>query len=326
MSDLSPLNQYPLPAEYEEPYYQTARDLHLALDAATYQNAENSQLQFMSEGNVGWDKDGADPNTGILYWSDDIFVSGYTTPYRAKLSGPASIELREGEVLYFVMPRQMNVVTEFQLYRSNRIYLAGTRLHALRLFCARVDDVVYFYNGKSLKDGDYGALFGGGLISISIFPPHEHMAQLVIEPAPGTTTLDALVTSSDGLANVDLFRNGHLQATPADYSMNLGTGIATLVIPSVTADRFILLRELRQTTATTTHTHLTPLRIAPLVGTTTLDMLITDPLVNGVDLYRNGMLQVDPDDYSFDSSTGFVTLVIPSVLNDIFVALRRANV
>jgi hypothetical protein len=221
----------------------------------------------------------------------------------------------------------MTADTPITLYRSNRIYQGGIRLHDLRLFCGRQDDVVYFYNGKSLKDGDLGLLFGGGLISTSVYPPHQHLAPLVISPAPGTTLLDCLLTAANGLVRVDVYRNGYLQDDPNDYSINLNTGIITLVSPSLAGERFVLLREQWDTSATTTtHTHLTPLRIAPAPGTTLIDILLTDPVYNGADIYRNGMLQTDPDDYSLDTSTGFATLVIPTLASELFRVLRRANI
>jgi hypothetical protein len=326
MADVTPRHSLSIPSEFEEPYFDPARSRDLALDAITHSEAENSQLQFTSDGVVGWDANGGGPGIGVLYWADDIYITGFTTPFRARLEGPASIEIQDGEVVYFQMPRVLGEDTDVSLYRSNRIFLSGTRLVDLRLLCARLGDVVYFYNGKSLKDGDLGLLFGGGLISVSIYPPHEHMAALAITPAPGTTLLDMLVTAADGFFRVHIYRNGLLQDDPNDYSVNLNTGIVTLVTPSTVGERFIALRMLQNTTATTTHTHLTPLRITPPPATSLLDMLVTSPVLAQVDLFRNGLIQSEPDDYTLDSVTGFVTLVIPTVAGEIFRALREVNI
>lgn len=328
MADITPRNNFPTPSEFEEPYYQTAHGNALAVDAGIYANAENSQLQFLSTGIVGWDATGGGPSIGILYWSDQIQVTGWSTPFKAYLAGPASVELQDGEVLFFRMPRLLGQDTEFQLYRANRIYVLNERLHDLRLFAARIGDVVYFYNGKSLKDGDAGLLFSGGLLSTSLFPPHTHLPALVIEPpSAGIGTLNVLSTSP-ALVRIELYRNGLLQSSPADYTLNLITGVVTLVVPTVSSvERFVVHREERDlTVVTTTHSHLTELVIEPPPATVLLDMLVTTPTLDAIKLFRNGSLLSEPADYTLDPTTGFVTLVLASAPSDRFQAFRRINV
>ncbi len=74
---------------------------------------------------------------------------------------------------------------------------------------------------------------------------HQHATKLVISPAPGTGTLNTLVTSPF-LLRVDLFRNGALQAEGGtdDYTIDLGTGVISLAVASVALDRFEIFREL----------------------------------------------------------------------------------
>jgi hypothetical protein len=328
MPDLTPRLSVSTPAEFEEPYFDAARSETLAWDAGVFANAENSQLQFMGGGIIGWDKDAASAVSGVLFWTEDIHVTGFTAPFEATIAGPASIELQEGEVLYFLMPRLMRSDTPVQLYRSNRIFLEGTRIHDLRFFAARSNDVLYFYNGLSLKDGDQGELFQGGLLKPSALALHTHHDPLVINPgAIGVTMIDMLMTSPD-LDRVDLYRNGFLQSEPADYSLNTATGIVTLVSATTAIDeRFIALRYCNDFVSTgLDHQHLAPLIIEPLPAVFVLDMLVSDPLVDGVDLFRNGQLLAEPGDYTYDSITGFVTLVAPTVASERFVALRRLKV
>jgi hypothetical protein len=328
MPEITPRHKVTTPSQFEEPYFESAQAESLGWDAATYANAENSQLQFLGGGLIGWDKDnGGSPNNGVLFWTENIQVSAFTDPYEAVISGPASIELQETEVLFFVMPRLMKVDTPVQLYRSNRIFLEGTRLHDLRLFAARLNDVVYFYNGKSLTDGDQGLLFSGGLLNLSTSPLHTHHAALVVEPgAIGVTAIDMQLTSPD-LTRVELYRNGQLLNEPDDYTMNFATGIATLVAATAnTQERFVGLRYcVDLVSSTTDHEHLAPLIIEPLPAISMLDMLVSDPVVQAVDLHRNGMLLAEPGDYSLNTGTGFVTLVDPTIAGERFVALRRIN-
>ncbi len=323
MADLSPRNRIPLPAEFEEPYYQVAHDRDLAWDAAVFAEAENSQLQFTGGGIMGWDL-----ANDLLFWGDAIGVTSFTTSFQATISGPASVTLQEGEVLYFRMPRAMKADTAVSLYRANRIFLEGTRLHDLRLFAARIDDVIYLYNGLSLKDGDTGVLFGAGLVAASIFPPHQHKDVLVIEPpSAGVAVLDVLDTAPD-LARVHVYRNGQRISSPGDYSIDLVTGLITLVVPTVSAsERFLIDKEIANPPATpTTHMHLTVLKIEPLPATALLDVLVTAPLLARIALYRNGARQAEPDDYSLDTATGFVTLVAPTVVGERFLVDREVNI
>jgi len=327
MADLTPRLSIPVPSEFEEPYYETSRDGSLAVDAIGYSNAENSQLQFLSAGTVGWDTTGAPPN-GLVYWTHDIEVTGFSTTFEAYIAGGASAELQDGEVLFFILPRALSTRTELTLYRSNRIYLEGTRLPDLRLFCARVGDKLYFQNGLSLKDGQEGELFGGGLFPESLLPLHQHEPALVIQPSSaGVSALDAGITAPD-LVRVDVYRNGQLIAAPDDYSVNLGTGIVNLVIATVHgSERFVILRETRDPISLVLgHSHLTPLVIKPAPATALLDMLVTAPVLDDVDLFRGGAILVDPDDYTLDTGTGFVTLVTPTGVGEVFVAHRRINV
>lgn len=323
MPDSSPRMDIPLPTEFEEPYYETGRDRDLAWDAGLHANSENSQLQFMSTGVVGWDKSAAPPDAGVLFWTEDIEVSAFFTPFKAVIPGGVSAELQDGEILFFTMPRLMRSNQNVTLYRANRIFLEGTKIHNLRLFAARVGDTIYFQNGASLIDDQQGVVFGGGLFPTTLIPFHAHEDVLIIEPGSGVVLLDTLMTAPD-LVQVHIHRNGQLLAEPADFGMNYATGIATLVVPTVASERFVIWRETRDSVSVTpTHQHLAPLVINPAPATALLDMLATTPALDAVDLFRNGLLASEPGDYTLVPATGFVTLVVPTVASETFTALRR---
>ncbi len=323
MTESTPRMQIDYPSEFEEPFFDSAQSGALGTDAITHANAENGNIQFLGGGIMGFDA-----GTDLVFWGSDVLVSGFSTPFNLKLGGPASIEIQDGEVIYFVMPRLLAAQATMTLIRSNRIFFEGVRLSDLRLFCAREGDVVYFANGLSLKDGDTGVLFGAGLINIAVIPAHDHLAPLVIEPpSAGVGTLDAALTSPE-LAKLEVYRNGFMQADPGDYSLNIGTGIVTLVTPTVSAfERFVLLREQLDTSSpTTTHSHLTRLDVSPPPATSLIDMLVVAPTLEAAKVYRNGQLLSDPADYSLDLGTGFVTLVVPSAPGDIYSSFRRIAV
>ena len=74
---------------------------------------------------------------------------------------------------------------------------------------------------------------------------HQHATKLLLKPTPGTSILSAL-SAAPFLLRVDVFRNGQLLAEGAaeDYTVDLGTGLITLSIPSVFGDKFEIEREL----------------------------------------------------------------------------------
>ena len=325
MSNLSPRLAVGLPSEFEEPYFQTGRNRDLSWDELIFANGENSQLQFCSTGVVGWDTTGAPPN-GVLFWTEEIEIRAFTTPFKATIAGGQSVELADGEVLFFIMPRNQRADQAVTIFRANRIFLEGERLPSLRLFAARVGDRVLFYNGASLKDGQQGEVFCGGLFPTTLLPLHMHEATLIFNPGIGVTVFNTVITSPD-LIRVDVYRNGKLQSDPADYGVNLATGDVTLVVPTVASERIIIWRETRDPVGPLTdHTHLAALVLNPAPATGIIDILLVDPFLQGADIFRNGDLQSEPADYTLDTVTGFATLVVPTVALERFVILRRANV
>jgi len=141
----------------------------------------------------------------------------------------------------------------------------------------------------------------------------------------------AIITAPTTLRKVDLYRNGALQAEGVgyDYTVNYSTGIVTLASATLsTSERFVALRETIPTsTASPDHSH-SRLYIPIAAPTSVISVISTilDPSPNqliNVDLYRNGMLQAVPGDYSIDMSTGLVTLVTAAAIGELFIANRQ---
>jgi hypothetical protein len=332
MSELSPRNSFPYPSEREQPFYETFKAGELAKDAAIFANSDNSNVVWQKGGIFSWDA-----ATGVLFWTDTIYVNGYHSPFGGYIP-EGSILLQEDEVIYFKFPRLVqNDNTQLQLFRSSRIYLEGTRLHDLKLFVARRDNVLYFANGMTLKDGDTGPLFEAGLIKLTTVVPHQHEpAWLYIAPAAGITTLTPtpIIVAPD-LVRVDVWRNGQLQVpgVTEDYTVNLVTGVITLNVPTVVVpnpDKFIVFRETRDLSgvSVSSHQHIPSLVLYPTPTTTVLNALATAPFLLRVDVFRNGQLLSEgaSEDYTVNLATGLITLAIPSVLNDKFEIWRELAV
>lgn len=327
MTELTPRNDFPYPSEREEPFYDSYRAGELARDAAIYANSDNSNIQFMGGGTFSWDA-----ANDLLFWTDTIQVNGFHSPFGGYIDS-ASVTIQEDEVVFFEMPRLVqDADAQLTLYRSSRIFIEGVRLHDLRLFVTRRGDTLYFYNGQSLQDGDTGTLFGQGLIPLSTVLPHQHEdAWVYTAPGAGITQLtpQPVITSPD-LFRVDVFRNGVLQADPDDYTVNLTSGVITLVQSTVVVpnpDRFVVWRETRDPSAVSvsSHQHASKLILSPTPGTSVLNALATSPFLLRVDVFRNGLLQVEGagDDYTADLGTGLITLSVQSVLNDRFEIFRE---
>jgi hypothetical protein len=332
MSELSPRNFFPYPSEREQPFFDTYKAGELAKDAAIFANSDNSNVVWQKGGIFSWDA-----ATNTLFWTDTIYVNGFHAPFGGFIP-EGSVQIQENEVIYFKLPRLVqNDDVELELYRSSRIFLEGVRLHDLRLFVTRRDDVIYFANGCTLKDGDTGVLFESGIIKLSTVVPHQHEdAWLYIAPAAGIPTLTPvpIITTPD-LVRVDVWRNGQLlvEGVTEDYTVDLTTGIITLNVPTVVVpnpDKFIVFRETRDTSGVTvsSHQHAPTLVLKPTPGTSVLNALATAPFLLRVDVFRNGqLLSVGAgEDYTVDLNTGLITLAVPSVLNDKFEIWRELGV
>jgi hypothetical protein len=334
--DLTPQNEYPIPSEFEEPYYPTMQSYFQATDMADWALAENHNLIWSGGGTFAWDA-----TSGILTWASTVEIRTKTTVYVASILGPplpgGQVTLQDGETAFFQHPRLMVGNQTVSLTIGPITQLPGVRLHDITMLATRVGTTVFFPDGKSLKDGESGEIFGGG--TGTTITPHEHQPEKVIEPALlGETLLDLNIASfSPGvLKRVRLFRNGELQNDPDDYSVVLATGIITLVTPTIRPtffdpdpERFVAFMETHPPIITTgDHAHLAPRIVTPLAGTFQIDMLVTSldyPALQRIELHRNGSVLSPPDDYVLDLPSGLVTLVLPTAAGERFTAFREVQ-
>lgn len=394
MAELTRLNRLPYPSELEEPYYPTIKSFFLAVDGAVWGNADNGNLVFNGGGLFSWNA-----ATSQLTWTSPITISGFTTPFKAIIQGPpapgGTLSIKDGEVSFFTMPRvpQQNQIVNVTL--STRIFQPdGTRLHDLRLFCARDGDTLLFPYGKSLRSGESAVLFGGG-IGLAI-PPHQHQPAMVYEGLPsGTTALDLGITlfgdekliifGTVGVFSVGDTITGSLNGSTAVVTgvglnyINISTriGVDYEIAESITSNATIvnttivaplgtfsvgdgvtatggatgIIRQIFGPPATPTGFYIKVVSgVFPnsgalldtssgasgtITGTTTvgnptaqISSIFPPSNLLSVDLYRNGMLLAADDafntrDYSVNFSTGIITLNLPTLTNDRFVALRE---
>jgi len=329
MTELTPRNLFPYPTEREEPFNDSFKGGVLAEDSSHWAVAENGNLTFVDGGSFTFDA-----ANDLVYWTAQIDISGFSTGYAAFIPGPRSLEIKDQEVVFFKMPRLIqNQNVEAELFRSNRIFLEGVRLHDLRLFVYRRGDTLYFPNGVSLRDGETGVLFGSGLGVITGTVPHSHATAVLLVPPAATTALNPLPPYiAPELKRVDVFKNGLLliEGGGEDYTVDYGTGTINLTVAAGGADKYVVWRELQEFTAlTTSHEHAVKLVITPgIPGTTLLNVLATSPALERVDVFRNGQLLVEGggEDYTVDLTTGLVTLAVGSLGGDKFEIMREINI
>lgn len=326
MSELTPLNNFPFPSENEEPYFSIMRSHFVATDASHWALAENDNLIWNGGGNLVWNA-----GSGTLTWGSSIDIRSHTTVFKVSVPGPPApggeVILQDGEVAFFRMPRSLVADQVVTLEVGPITRIPGTRLHDIKILAARLGDTLHLPQGKSLKDGESGLLFGGG-INITA-PPHEHQPAKIIEPPFPTNTLDLDVAAfaPSVLRRLHLYKNGELIVEPFDYTVNLGSGLVTLVVTALPGDRYVALMETTPTAGSPgPHQHLVPLVKEPAPATINLDVLVTSgdvPALQRIDLFRNGLLQASPADYTIDLATGIVTLVIPTIPSERFVVMRE---
>lgn len=333
---LTPQNEYPIPGEFEEPYFPAIQSYFLATDMADWALAENDNLIWSEGGSFSWSS-----TSGILTWTTDVELRTKTTVWETSIAGPpapgGTITLQDGECAFFRHPRLLTSNSSSQLVIGPITQIPGARLHDITLFATRVGTTVFFADGKSLKDGESGEIFGGG--TGSTVQPHEHQNAFTIEPPSiGTTLLDLNITSFSPalLKRVHLYRNGELQHAPDDYSIVTATGIITLVTgtlqPTIDvpeSERFTIFMETFPPIVTTgNHQHMAPRIIEPVSSTFQLDMLVTSldfPALARIELHRNGSVLSAPDDYTLDLPSGLVTLVIPTTTGERFTIFREVQ-
>ena len=340
MADLTPQNDYPIPSEFEEPYFATAKSYYLATDLADWALAENNNLIWSGGGVFSWNA-----TTGTLTWASKVELRTKTTVWKTSVAGPPSpggvLVLKDGEVAFFQHPRLLVADQAANLVVGPVTLLPGVRLHDITIFATRIGSTIFFADGKSLKDGEAAEIFGAG--TGTLVYPHEHQNAKVIEPpTSGIGTLDLNIASFfPGIVRrIRLFRNGELQNDPADYSVNITTGIVNLtnntIWPNPPAnpdpERFVIFIETYPPHATTgEHKHLPARVIEPSVaGTTEFDMLVISsdyPALTRVEFYRNGSVQSEPADYTLDLASGKITIptTSASILGERFTAFREVQ-
>ena len=336
MPDLTPQNEYPIPSEFEEPYFATAKSYFLATDAADFALAENDNFVWSGGGSFSWNA-----TTGTLTWAEPVEIRTKTTVRKTIILGPPTpggqLVLQDGECAFFKHPRLLIADRVATLVIGPVSLIPGARLHDITLFATRVETTIFFANGRSLKDGESGELFGGG--TGSVVQPHEHQNEKTIEPpASGTAVLDLNIISfaPANLKRVKLFRNGEIQNDPDDYSVDTNTGLVTLVVSTIRPslldpdrERFVVFMETFPPIVTTgDHQHLAPRIVEPPGGTFQIDMLVTSldfPALTKIELHRNGSVQSAPDDYTLDLPTGLVSLVLPTATGERFTVAREVQ-
>lgn len=158
MSELTPKMQWPFPSKDRDNYYAEIVSLMLALDSSGFAAREDRNVIYVSDAVFSWDA-----ASGLLSWNSEIVIFVPTTGRVLSVpSGTALLQL--GQVLYVDLVRgslSNQVISKF-------VGSVVPATDAAFLLAFRYGSNVFFSNGRSLADGDIGAvlavstLTGGG--------------------------------------------------------------------------------------------------------------------------------------------------------------------
>lgn len=152
MSDTSSRFGWPLPNPSEDPYYESFRDLINAIDASVYGPArEDRNLLLVSTATVSFGSD-------TLAWNAPVDLLCAPTGSIWRLAA-ASVALTDGQILYAIVPRAPIGTVTITPRVGGTAPLVGEDPDATVVLAFRRGSVVYWRNGRTLADGESGAIF-----------------------------------------------------------------------------------------------------------------------------------------------------------------------
>lgn len=278
------------PNEDEEPFHDSHAIGMVQTDQIQYANAENTNLVWSGGGTASWTA-----GTNTFVWGADIKVTGMTTGPRFAIIPASSIELEDGEVIFFVMPRLMIADTTVEVIRSNRVFNVDSKLNNLKVFIVRIGDTLFFGDGGSLLDGQSGAIFGGGL------------------GGGGGGTISSVISTDTSITVTN--PAGPIVDVEANFA---GSGGNFGVLPNPARSD--------HSHAGVTHTHEPVLKIEPGAGVTSLN-LNADALIGAKTLIkavitRNGFHQSEGDHLTINLGLKTASLLFTTLATDRFLIER----
>lgn len=342
VGELTPRNFFPYPSENQEPYFNTFKGGELARDAAHWAHAENDLITIRDGGTFSWDA-----LSGDLTWSTDINISTFTTLFNVVIEA-ATVSLQDGEVLFYQIPRLLESDTIVTLTKGSRINISGVRLHDLRLLAVREGDTIFMPEGKSLLTGESSILFGGGVSAGTVStatsaPGGGSQGVVTADEDKGLEIASGILEAKVDGSSIQFNGSGELEAVGGGIVSTTVSGsgdTGTLGITRGNEDEGLesnvsgTMRVKYDGTSIQTngsgeleviaggplgsHQHLAPLVIEPgSAGISLLDAAITmtsSPSYISLQLFRNGQLMAQgiSFDYTFNSTTGFITLALPT--------------
>lgn len=222
--ELTQLLKIPYPSEHEENYFPVFKNGMAQIDAIQHALGENDNIRYSGGGTFSWST-----GTNILSWTAQINVHPLTNIYKGTIA-LSSVLLEDGDILFFRMFRQLTGDVALTLMKAKRVMASPTRLNDLIAFAARIGNIIYLPDGKTLISGNSGVLFGTGLGS-SGSTNHVHETPFKIPGLLVAQTAFNIGFTTPQLIEAHFFRNGLLQFPPDDYTLNPATGLITLVQP-----------------------------------------------------------------------------------------------
>ena len=167
-------------------------------------------------------------------------ITDTTTSATATISSTSAVYNATAQLVDIVPPTSLRKV---DIYRNGQLLAEGaSRDYTVDYSTGIVTLIVPTLTTTERFIAQRESTPGTGVTNV-----HSHSKLLVSISSP-TSTLSTLNTALDPSPNklqqINLYKNGFLLAEPADYTLDLSTGVITLVTTAISGETFIIDREL----------------------------------------------------------------------------------
>jgi hypothetical protein len=142
---------WPVPAENQDPFYDTFASMVAAQDVSVYATREDRNILVMAGGIVSFTA-----SSGLLSWTSPIELNSAVTGFKWNVAA-AAVNLLDGEYLFIRLAR--NPITNTTLVAEIASILPGNDPDNTLILALRNGNRVYWRDGRVLLDGQSVPLF-----------------------------------------------------------------------------------------------------------------------------------------------------------------------
>jgi len=149
VSESTPRMRFTYPNFRKSPWYDDFETFMGEVDASVYTTREDRNIVLAEGGTVAWDS-----ASGILSWSTILYLNASITGFLWRVAA-GSATLEEGELLYATLVRNPSTNTTVVVSVASQVPSTDGGV----MLCYRLNDRIYWRDGKVIENGYSGALF-----------------------------------------------------------------------------------------------------------------------------------------------------------------------